>query len=164
MNEHEQDLFEAELRRLKPGKPPEEFMARLIAARLAANTRNPARTQQMPRANWRQVLRWLAPAAAAAATVVALLVWPLRKPEGEPSNPHIASAIPKATLKADDVEINQRLIAAFDAMARTPDGEPVRFRCSEWMDNMILRDSAHGVVVEKRAPRLEVVPVSFEVY
>jgi hypothetical protein len=56
------------------------------------------------------------------------------------------------------------LVAAFDAVARLPDGQPVRFRCREWSDGVVLRDSARGIVIEQRMPRLEVVPVSFETY
>jgi CheY-like chemotaxis protein len=164
MNDREHELFEAELHRLKPAEPPEEFMARLAAAqpmpRAQPNVRSrPARQPDV----WRVLLRWLAPAMAAAAVVAALLVCQPSKPEARrPSPPVIASA--KPALKADDVEIDRQLVAGFDAVARMPDGEPVRFRCREWMDSVVLRDSARGVEVEQRTPRLEVVPVGFETY
>jgi DNA-directed RNA polymerase specialized sigma24 family protein len=67
-------------------------------------------------------------------------------------------------LEADDVEIDRRLITAFEAVATLPTGEPVRFRCSEWSDEVVLRDRARGVVIEQRTPRFEVVPVRFETY
>jgi len=67
-------------------------------------------------------------------------------------------------IKADDVEIDQRLVSSFDAVAQLPSGLPVRFRCREWADEVVLRDTARGIVIEQRAPRLEVVPVSFEMY
>jgi hypothetical protein len=68
------------------------------------------------------------------------------------------------TLKADEVVIDRKLLASFDTVANLPDGEPVRFRCREWVDAVTLRDSGRGVEVEQRTPRLEVVPVSFETY
>ena len=164
MNDREHELFEVELRRLKPAEPPEEFMVRLAAAqpmpRVQPSVRSrPARQPDV----WRVLLRWLAPAMAAAAVVAALLVWQGPQLEGRPpSQPVIASA--KPALKADDVEIDRQLVAAFDTVARMPGGEPVRFSCREWMDNVVLLDSAQGVEVEQCTPRLEVVPVGFETY
>ena len=111
---------------------------------------------------WRLLLRWLAPATAVAG-VLALIVL---GPSGHGNREHgkQAAAADKQALKADDVEFDQQLVAAFDAVARMPDGQPVRFRCREWTDEVVLRDSARGIVVEQRTPRLEVVPVSFETY
>ncbi len=163
MNDREHELFEAELCRLKPAEPPKEFMARLAAAQpmqgVQPNVRSrPARQPDV----WRVLLRWLVPAMAAAAAVAALLVWQSSNPEGPQHQPVIAPA--KSALKADDVEIDRKLVAVFDAVMRMPGGEPVRFRCQEWMDNVALRDSARGVEVEQRTPRLEIVPVGFETY
>jgi hypothetical protein len=94
---------------------------------------------------------------------VALLVWlPSRHANRQPGNQLSVAAQP--TIKADAVEIDQQLVAAFDAVARLPDGQPIRFRCREWSDEVVLRDSARGIVIEQRMPRLEVVPVSFETY
>ena len=56
------------------------------------------------------------------------------------------------------------MVASFDAVARLPGGEPVRFRCREWADDVVVRDPARGIVIERRTPRLEVVPVSIETY
>ena len=70
----------------------------------------------------------------------------------------------RPALAADNVEIDRTLVAAYDAVARLPGGEPVRFRLNEWADDVILRDSARSVVVEQRTPRVEVVPVGFDVY
>jgi hypothetical protein len=67
-------------------------------------------------------------------------------------------------LKADSVQIDEQLVGAFDAVGRLPNGEPVRFHCREWMDNVVLRDKTRGVVIEQRTPRVEVVPVRFETY
>jgi hypothetical protein len=49
-------------------------------------------------------------------------------------------------------------------VAHLPNGEPVRFLCREWRDEVILRDPARGIVIERQTPRLEVVPVRFETY
>jgi hypothetical protein len=67
-------------------------------------------------------------------------------------------------VKADKVEFGQDLVATFDAVARLPSGQPVRFRCRQWSDQMVMRDSSKGLVIEERTPRLEVVPVRFETY
>ena len=67
-------------------------------------------------------------------------------------------------MKADNVEIVEQLVATFDAVAHLPDGAPVRFRCSEWFDDVVLRDSSRGILIQHRMPRLEVEPVSFETY
>jgi hypothetical protein len=160
MNDREHELFEAELRRLKPAEPPEQFMARLAAAQPVSRTPSGvwSRSARQPGGGW-QFLRWLAPVTVAAAAVVVLLVW---HPPSPPGQPVIASVRP--ALKADNVEVDQELVAAFDAVARMPGGEPVRFRCREWLDNVVLRDSTQGVEVERSTPRLEVVPVRFETY
>jgi len=115
-----------------------------------------------PRPSWRLLLRWLAPAAAVAA-VVALVVWlPSKRESQQRSNQRSVAA--ESALKADNVELDQQLVASFDAVARLPSGQPVRFRCREWADAVVWSDSASGIVVEQRTPRLEVVPVSFETY
>ena len=67
-------------------------------------------------------------------------------------------------LKADDVKIDQRLVSSFDAVARLPGGEPVRFRLENWMDQVVLSDKSRGLVVEDRKPRLEVVAMGYETY
>jgi hypothetical protein len=116
-----------------------------------------------PQPFWPLLLRWLAPAAAVAALAVTLRVWlPSRHANRQPGNQLSVAAQP--TIKADAVEIDQQLVAAFDAVARLPGGQPIRFRCREWSDEVVLRDSARGIVIEQRMPRLEVVPVSFETY
>ncbi len=168
MNEHDHESFEAELRRLAPARPPAEFMERLAAStrpRLAPLSQaSPVNCQPDW---WRLLLRWLAPAGAIAAAAAALLAWWWF---GVGSDGHgkpaaiLQTAGTNPALKADDVEIDERLVASFDAVARLPSGESVRFRCREWADALVLRDSASGIVVEQRAPRLEVVPVSFETY
>ncbi len=158
------ELIEAELHRLKPARPPEALLARLAAARPAPRPQREGRSQ--PRVafdSWRWLLRWVAPATAAVAIAVTLLVWRWpgadRKPAVLPGE-----GLTKSALRANAVEFDRELVASFDAVARLPSGEPVRFRCREWTDGVVLRDAARGVVIERRTPRLEVVPVSFETY
>jgi len=156
MNERDDQLFEAELQKLVPAQPPARLMARLTAAL-------PQPSTLTPQPSWWLLFRWLAPAAAAAACVAALLFWWAKTPLGAPHDKPVTVAR-KAAPKADAVEIDRQLVALFDAVAELPNGQPVRFRCREWADRVVLRDPARGLVIERNAPRLEVVPVSFETY
>ena len=117
-------------------------MARLTAARPMSRTRPEIRPRRVAQPDaWWRLLRWLVPAAAAAVVVVAILVWRFGGPGSEPSGqPVTASA--SAALRPDDVQINRRLVAVFDAVARMPGGALVRFRCREWADEVVLRDLA----------------------
>jgi hypothetical protein len=89
---------------------------------------------------------------------LALILWQANLPSGR------ETAAPGSPLKADDVQIDEQLVSTFDAVAPLPSGEPVRFRCRQWLDEVVLRDSKRGVEVTRRVPRVEVVPVSFETY
>ena len=163
MNEFEPELLETELHRLKPVAPPEDFMERCadtLAAGLPRRSMLYVGTRQRPvLTRW---LTWLAPVTAAAAIAAMFFIKPsttsTRVPApGQPTQTREA-------MKADDVEIVQELVATFDAVAHLPSGEPVRFRCSEWFDDVVLRDSTRGILIQHRVPRLEVEPVSFEIY
>ncbi len=158
MNEHEQDPLELELRRLRPAAPPPDLAQRLVAARPCR--RAPARRAGEAALSWPALLRWLIPATA---VVVALTIWQgtFLRPTGSKngSNPQTVSAV-----RADDVEIGQELVSSFDTVARLPSGEPVRFRCMEWLDEVVVRDKDRGLTIEQRSPRVEVVPVRFETY
>jgi hypothetical protein len=180
-NDHELERFEAELRRVRPALPPADFLQRLkseTAARVAerrAEALAAAPTPQPEQAAARElasvsepgvgsawvslVLRWLVPAAAV--LIVGAVIWRAHLP-AEHSQPSQQSA--SAPVKADDVQINRQLLSTFDAVAPLPSGEPVRFRCREWMDEVVLRDSRRGVEMTRRVPRVEVVPVRFETY
>jgi hypothetical protein len=161
MNEREQELFEAELRRLKPARLPDEFESRLNALPpMPSRELDTRRRSPMRRLDWSLWLRWLAPLTAVA--VVLLIVVSLSS-RGKNSTPPV-SAASASTLKADQVEIDRQLLGSFDAIANMPDGEPVRFRFQQWMDAVTLRDSVRGVEVVQRVPRIEVVPVSFATY
>ena len=164
MNEGDHELFEAELRKLTPARPPAEFMARLseVPNRLRPST-FPQRSALNPQPLWCLLLRWLAPATVAAALVAVLAGW-WPHARQQPPRAQAVTAPPKAAPGAEEVEIDRQLVALFDAVAKLPNGEPVRFRCREWTDEVVLRDRAHGLVIERRTPRLEVVPVSLETF
>jgi hypothetical protein len=162
MKEFHPDPLEAELRRLKPAPPPPSFLDRL--AKAGTEAARPSRPEPRPERDpgrwaW-QWLRWLAPLGAAAALAVLLLARP-----GAPPQPQVAhQSAPAPKLEADDVRFESELLTSFDAVARLPDGLPVRFRCREWVDEVTLRDTARGVEIQQRTPRLEIVPVRFETY
>lgn len=160
MNEPDTEFFEAELRRLRPAPLPAELKARLERARPESS----GRTFPEPRAAgglaaWWGWLRWLAPVAAASLVLWLLVGRPGRQP-GHPSQP--ASFGPG--LNADEVVIDRTLLTSFDTVATLPDGEPVRLRCRQWLEAVTLRDSARGIEVEQRTPRLDIVPIALETY
>ena len=158
MNDHEFERFEAQLRTLKSAVPPQEFLTRLMDAQPVglASRPGPAR----PAITWWWQLRW--PAAAAAVIVVGLAAW-LSRTADRPLIQAVHDLRPPA-LGADHVEIDRQLVGTYDAVAKLPSGEPVRFRCREWMEAVVLSDSVRGLVIEQRTPRLEIIPVSFDTY
>jgi len=177
MSESERERLEAPLRGLRPARPPADFLQRLKSELSAAGAENQARTAlEAPPAqpggtarvaavrpsepaagpSWLWlVLRWAVPAAV---MVVSVLIWRADPPAGR------GAGRGGAPVKADDVRIDEQLVSTFDAVALLPNGEPVRFRCREWMDEVVLSDSKRGVEVSRRVPRVEVVPVRFETY
>ncbi len=167
MTEQEHQQLEADLSRLRPARPPTEFLERLAesapAVRPSVKTSEPRRRPETP--NWWALFRfrWLAPATALAVLVAGGLLWRSGTPTGRGGIPRL-TPLGKPILKADKVEIDQQLVSTFDAVGRLPGGEPVRFRCRQWNDQMVLRDSARGVTVEQRTPRLQVVAVSYDTY
>ena len=171
MNEREIEQFEQELQKFKPAQAPEDFMARLSDSLLSqAHTRkNQARQPNAFSAfiaslwfNWLgpQRLKWAVPACALIAVFLALAHFIPHRPVKD-SKTSFAQA---PAIKADEVQINHELVSTFDAVARLPDGEPVRFRCRQWMDEVVLSDNGHGVTIEQRSPRVEIVPVGFDTY
>jgi hypothetical protein len=178
MNDNERERFEAQLRGVSPARPPAEFIERLKAETAVAvaerraqtalagpaaqpeGTTAPEAAHASEPAAWafwqRLVFRWLVPATAV--VVVGTIIWRTNLPARH--RPETA----RAPIKADDVQIDQQLVSTFDAVALLPSGEPVRFRCREWMDEVVLRDSKRGVEVARRVPRVDVVPVRFETY
>jgi len=112
-------------------------------------------------------LRWLIPATAA--VIVSVTLWqgglpPASREATSAAGPGNIVTADAPVMKADDVQIGQELVSSFDAVARLPGGEPVRFRLQQWMDRVVLRDTSQGLVVESRTPRFEIVPVGFETY
>jgi hypothetical protein len=67
-------------------------------------------------------------------------------------------------LRADNISVEQELVSSFDAIAELPGGEPVRFEFQEWMDHVVVRDTARGLLIQKRVPRVEIIPIRFETY
>ena len=167
MSQLDPELFEKELRKLEPAGAPKELTHRIGEAALAVPSTRRFREEAKKgyqTSAWWQRLRWLAPATAATAVLLSLLA---HKPETQPQD-HSESAtvidLPKPMLKANMVEIDEHLVASFDAVARLPDGAPVRLRCREWRDEMVLRDSARGITIERQSPRFEIIPVRYDVY
>jgi hypothetical protein len=164
MTDLDAEKFEAELKRLRPAPAPEDLLPRLhkvLAAPQSRLLQGPGSFFSI-RTVWRRFW-WLTTSAAALVIVVALLNRSHAPPIQRVSK-SLGTAPRSPALKADQVEIDQHLLSSFDAVAQLPDGEPVRFRCSEWLDRIVVRDSAHGVVIRRQAPRLEIVPVRFETY
>ncbi|HLH55534.1 MAG TPA: hypothetical protein VKY92_18180 [Verrucomicrobiae bacterium] len=156
MNEFGPDPYESELRSLHPARPHPQALKHirqeLEQLRSSVDLRAKPAKRPLP-----QLLKWLLPASlAAAACVFALAGHEARKPA-----PALATSSP---LKADHVEIDRQWITNFDAIANLPDGEPVRFRCEQWMDKVRVRDSSAGLVLERSTPRLEIVPVKLDIY
>ena len=169
MTDSEQDEFEKQLRRTRPATLPADFAARLLAAKPERKAAEPSVPLVPAVADyfWRHwnAVRWLIPATAAVLAV--MLAWhesqPLARRSSLPA-PGLQAENDAPLLKADEVKIDQTLVSSFDAVARLPGGEPVRFRCENWMDQFVLSDKSRGVVVENRRPRFEVVPVRYETY
>jgi hypothetical protein len=161
MNDGELEQFENELRRTPPARPPEDFLARLTAAKLDPQSARWGRPEAAARASggW-GLWRWLAPAMAVA--VAGLLV--MREnvaPEASPTQKPLAAA---NGLKADNVQVDEELVSSYEVVANLPGGEPVRFRCRKWRDQLVVTDKNSGLEIEKISPRVEVMPVRFETY
>lgn len=161
MKEQDNEMFEAELRRLKPGKLPGALESNLVAALAQAKPRKTDRPPvQVRPPTWWLWLRWLAPATVATLALL-LAVTQANRPLPAKSTATVNAGSP---LKADKVKIDRKLLASFDTVANLPDGEPIRFHCREWVDAVTLQDSITGLEVVRRTPRIEVIPVSFETF
>ena len=159
MTQDEQERLEATLRQVTPAAPPEELMARLRATGVEARlNRQPAEKMAFRWANMFQGWRAAAVIAPAAAVI---LLWLALRPAATADK-----AIPSDStgIRANAVQVGHSLVASFDTVAQLPGGEPVRFRCREWQDDVVVHDDAHGVVITKSTPRVEMVPVRFETY
>jgi membrane-associated protease RseP (regulator of RpoE activity) len=165
VTEREQQEFEATLRRTRPVKLPEELRSRLLAAAPPKKARSATPWPALAVLGWLRVLRLALPAAAVVA-IAAVVVWrnALTSRKGASDGKSSAAIFAAAPLKADDVKIDQELVSSFDTVARLPGGEPVRFRCNQWLDEITLSNKAQGLVLQERTPRLEIVTVGFETY
>jgi hypothetical protein len=160
MNEQEQERYEAELRRTPPVRLPDDFMARLKAA--MPPTEPAPRGPLRPAAGipgWWPALRWLA---TAMALFIVILLAARTNFAPKPVKPEPVSA--NYGMKADDVQVNEELVSSFDVVAKLPGGQPVRFRCRQWMNQLIVTDNHRGVEIKETSPRVEVIPVQIETY
>jgi len=163
----EQDQFAARLRTVQPARPPARLVANLMAE-LAQPQARPAATPPAEATPdifnlLSRSLRWLVPATAILLGL--LMIWH-SEPEvvrhSSGANGRDWASTPPLT--ADTVKIDQQLVSSFDTVARLPSGEPVRFRCENWVDQVLVEDSNQGLLVVNSTPRFEVVPVGFESY
>jgi len=125
MNEREHEVFEAELRRLKPARLPDEFESRL-------NSRPPMPSwefetrQRRGVAPRRVVMAPLARAGYATRRGVAVRRFAI---ESRPEFRAARGCGPGPTLKADQVRDRPAVASApFDAVANMPDGDRCAFR------------------------------------
>jgi len=163
VNEQEQEKFEAELRHILPAPVPEDFMARLQAAKPVTEPSQRIRPRPLAdQAFWPGLLRWLAPGLALAA--LALLIWHVKFGSLDSADNKSALHAMAYGMKADGVQVDQELVSSFDVVAKLPSGEPVRFRCKKWKDDLLVTDNSRGIEIEQSSPRVEVVPVRVETY
>jgi hypothetical protein len=161
MNENEEKGFESRLRGFPPARLPEQLAARILAGRPWVQARlKPQLRQRIGLPGWFRAWRWLAPATAAA--VIVLAVWRDKTATERAPQPGRPSAV--APLRAEGVELEQKLVSSFDTVAQLSSGEPVRFRVQKWEDQVVLNDKARGLLVKESRPRWVVVPVRYETY
>ena len=165
MTDREQQEFEAALRRTRPVKLPEELRSRLLAAAPPKKARSAPPWPALAVLGWLRVLRLAVPAAAVV-VIAAVVVWRNASTSKSTATNSKSSTgmVANAPLKADEVKIDQELVSSFDTVARLPGGEPVRFRCNQWLDEITLSNKAQGLVLQERTPRFEIVTVGFETY
>jgi hypothetical protein len=161
MNDSNSEQFEAELQTLRLAKPPQRGLNRILSElpSLVALPALPA--TQSARRIWIGLLRFLVPAGAVTILLASWVVQDQNTSTQQPRPRHLVSS-PHSLLRADKIEIDRQLVADFDAVGKLPSGEPVRFRCQQWMEKVSLRDTAKGLVIEQTTPHLEIVPIRFE--
>jgi hypothetical protein len=164
MSEFDPEQFDKKLQTLRPAKPSPQLLEQ-IRVQLRAQSKPASRSVRLAtfQLRWNLAWRWLVPASALAVILAFVLFAQsaARRPE-TPPQPTTASKQP--TLKADKVEIDRQLVADFETISETPGGQPMRFRCEQWLDRVRLRDTAAGLTIERTTPRVEIVPVRFETY
>jgi anti-sigma-K factor RskA len=160
MSQEELDRLEDALRQLRPAAPPPELLDRLRAAEPVPRT--PRHRAAHWLLGWRQLpALWRALTAGAAAAAVLAIFVSVRPPGGR-----LAGTPPTvmAIANSNAVQVGHSLLVSFDAVAQLPGGAPVRFHCREWQDNVVIRDPALGMEVTQTTPRVEVIPVGYEIY
>jgi len=161
VTDHEQERFESELRRMAPARPPAELLKRMREPKPALQPASQPDTASLAGWFFRTArMRWLM---AATPVLIAALVF-VRLESRPVAVPGKLGSAGSPGIKANDVQVDHALVTSFDAVAELPGGEPVRFRCRKWMDQVVMTDSSHGLVVQQSSPRVEVVPVRFETY
>lgn len=174
MNDPELDVFETELKKLRPAKAPEELVTRLLDGRQHAPVPRPTRNEGRAHRelSWRRILWVLAPACAALVLLGVLLNsergGPTRAERSSkaPEPPVRTTSAPEAAPKEleDALEIDRYLVASFETVAESPERGPVRLRVDQWLDTVVFRDADTGIAIERHIPRVQVVPVRFESY
>lgn len=159
MSNEDWKTIEKELERLSPAPLPAEFEKRLYAARPVMADPQLHRSLQPSSSVWRILrLRWIAPAFA---TAVAIIWFCLPRQSTVSNSPAISEAR-FTRLTVDRVEIDRQLIDAFEGLAQMPDGQPLRFRCYDWVEHVRLCDSIQNVVFERNEPHREIIPVRYD--
>src|SRR6185437_13422643 len=119
--------FEDELRRLQPARPPQMVVERTAAELASRPARSPGRSPGR-RPFWIRtlLLRWAVPAGVVTALCAGLYLKNRGTTPPTPGQARVTASRP-AVLKADKIEIDRQLVANYDAVAKLPSGEPVRF-------------------------------------
>lgn len=157
----ELEELEKELAAMRPASAPDSLLNRLRKLPRSTATQ---RGEVPGFAIWFN--RLLRPLAAAAVVIMAAVSagWWLQVRQDDVLPKPTAAAQIDPVLTASEVDIEQTLVASFETVARLPDGQSVRFRYEEWLDEFRVRDDMRGVVVERREPRVELVPIRYETY
>jgi hypothetical protein len=174
MNDPELNVFETELKKLRPAKAPEELITRLMEGRQDAPVPTPTRNDggAHPGLLWKRILWGLAPACAALVLVGVLLnshrSGPTRaeRTSTAPEPPVQVTSAPEAAPDEpeDALEIDRYLVASFETVAESPERGPVRLRVDQWLDTVVFKDADTGIAIERHIPRVQVVPVRLESY
>lgn len=161
MSDEELEQFELELRASAPARLPDELSKRLHSATLHSRPVHPPKSRRI--ANWFDALvglRWVIAASPLVITAIILVRMEWR-PDARAKK---SESLLSRGINADAVRVDHSLVSSFDAVAQLPNGEPVRFRCNQWLDNMVVSDDSRGVKIRQSRPRMEVIPVRFETY
>ncbi len=160
----ELEELEKELAAMRPAPAPESLLNRLRELPLKSADKTVRRESPGLLELLLNALRPFATAAAALLLVAACAGWWWQARQVAPVGRTVISAPIDPVLTAKEVDIEQTLIASFETVARLPDGQSVRFRYEEWLDEFRVRDAMRGMVLEKREPRVEIIPIRYETY